>query len=191
MTGSQDSCKDLYECSCRELDRMVSSCLQNGALGARLTGTSLLWSSYAPWSSRPILFSLWKGAGWGGWVLSLVSADHATNFVNRLVSDNKHLWRTASLEGSKEKAHKETTSSFVFATRASTGAFVIKLAPETSWPSHFDCLLMLLSTWSKKNPVSAGGIEGFKVEGRSSGHRRSLSLRRGNTIHHTREGQKY
>lgn len=38
MSQSHASCRDLYECSCPELDRICSYSLNYGALGARLTG---------------------------------------------------------------------------------------------------------------------------------------------------------
>ena len=38
MNESHISCRDLYECSSKELDELVSFALSKGALGARLTG---------------------------------------------------------------------------------------------------------------------------------------------------------
>jgi galactokinase len=38
MSGSHVSCRDLYQCSCEELDQLVEVANKAGALGARLTG---------------------------------------------------------------------------------------------------------------------------------------------------------
>jgi N-acetylgalactosamine kinase len=59
MNQSHSSCKDLYECSSLELDKLVKFSISNGALGARLTG-----------------------AGWGGCSVILIENNKVNDFMN-------------------------------------------------------------------------------------------------------------
>lgn len=61
MNDSHASCRDLYQCSCGDLDRLVDICCQAGALGSRLTG-----------------------AGWGGCAVSMVPTSQVESFVEKV-----------------------------------------------------------------------------------------------------------
>ena len=79
MNRSHDSCRDLYEISCPELDRLVETARRAGALGSRLTG-----------------------AGFGGCTVSLVEKSHLESFLRRVTQSyyREHLKRDGSVLGS-------------------------------------------------------------------------------------------
>lgn len=97
MNESHESCSILYECSCPELDELVAVCMENGALGARLTG-----------------------AGWGGCAVALVKENTVPEFILNL----KEQFYQSRIE--KGVINKNDLGLFIFASKPSSGAAIIK-----------------------------------------------------------------
>ncbi|BBN15817.1 N-acetylgalactosamine kinase [Marchantia polymorpha subsp. ruderalis] len=98
MDESHASCRDLYACSCAELEELVKVCRANGALGARLTG-----------------------AGWGGCVVALVDAGSVPSFIQSLKRD---FFRSRIDSGA---IREQDLNDYVFASKPSGGAAILKL----------------------------------------------------------------
>lgn len=98
MDASQASCRDLYECSCPELDSLVAAAKSLGTLGSRLTG-----------------------AGWGGCTVSLVREVDANEFI-RQVTERYFLPLVDA-----GRLALEDLPQVVFASRPSSGAAVLRL----------------------------------------------------------------
>ena len=75
LNASHLSLKDLYDCSCSELDLLVNTCVQQGAVGARLTG-----------------------AGWGGMVICLVEKTHTELFIQNMMHNYYMQCKQLSIE---------------------------------------------------------------------------------------------
>ncbi|XP_043350553.1 N-acetylgalactosamine kinase isoform X5 [Dermochelys coriacea] len=98
MNQSHISCRDMYECSCPELDQLVDICLswnhgimQFGAVGSRLTG-----------------------AGWGGCTVSMVPSDKLSTFLTNV--------KEAYYKSNDQRLALEKNS--LFATKPGGGALV-------------------------------------------------------------------
>ncbi|MFQ6655351.1 hypothetical protein Gotur_025945 [Gossypium turneri] len=97
MNDSHHSCGVLYECSCPELEELVKVCRNNGALGARLTG-----------------------AGWGGCTVALVKESIVPQFIAKLT---EQFYKSRIDKG---MINKNDLSLYVFASKPSSGAAIIK-----------------------------------------------------------------
>lgn len=90
-------CREVYECSCPELDELIKQAKGYGALGSRLTG-----------------------AGWGGCTVSLIKQDQAESFIKNL----KGSYYTQCVKDGKVSA--EDLGTVVFDSRPSSGGAVFK-----------------------------------------------------------------
>ncbi|KAK1278281.1 Galactokinase [Acorus gramineus] len=97
MNESHYSCSVLYECSCPELEELVKSCRDNGALGARLTG-----------------------AGWGGCAVALVKESIVPQFILNV----KESFYQSRIE--KGVINKNELGLYIFASKPSSGAAIFK-----------------------------------------------------------------
>ena len=77
LNESHQSLRELYECSCDELDRLIDLSNLNGAKGAKLTG-----------------------AGWAGCLVSIVPSDKVDEYERNLSSHCKFMIKTRPNQGS-------------------------------------------------------------------------------------------
>lgn len=105
MNESQRSCKELFECSCPELDELTTLCRDAGAFGSRLTGMSVVYFSLPNNISS-------SGAGWGGCAVSLVAEKDVDSFIEKI---------KATYAPYKD-LDSDRLNEAIFATRPSTGA---------------------------------------------------------------------
>lgn len=90
--------RELYECSCAELDEVISEARKHGAQGSRLTG-----------------------AGWGGCTVSLCHRDQAAGLIQHL----KDAYFSKCVKDGKVRADELDT--VVFDSRPSSGGAILKL----------------------------------------------------------------
>ena len=98
MNQSQYSCKNLYKCSCEELDELTGLALKNGAIGSRLTG-----------------------AGWGGCAVSLVHENKIEEFIEKMT---KSYYESERLS---EKVKQIGIRNVIFVSKPVKGACIIDL----------------------------------------------------------------
>jgi len=96
MTASHNSCRDYFNCSCPDLDKLVDICIKAGAYGSRLTG-----------------------AGWGGCTVSIVPKSNAVSFFMQV---KKEYFDTNFPELIKENG----IENYFFETSPGEGAFVLE-----------------------------------------------------------------
>ncbi len=97
MDASHKSCKELYECSCSELNELVAAFKSAGAFGARLTG-----------------------AGWGGCAVALVKLDD----VKEVLAHVKQAFFRSRLAAGI--ISEDVMDEMLFASRPSSGAAIVR-----------------------------------------------------------------
>ncbi|XP_011494842.1 PREDICTED: N-acetylgalactosamine kinase isoform X1 [Ceratosolen solmsi marchali] len=93
MTKSHQSLKNLYECSHPRIDTLVTKAIESGAFGARLTG-----------------------AGWGGFVIAITTAEKVNDFMESLKS---------AFYYNNEELRNTDFSNTIFKTEPKEGAGII------------------------------------------------------------------
>lgn len=91
-------CRELYECSCEELDTLIALSEKQGALGSRLTG-----------------------AGWGGCTVSLIKQADAAQFITAIKSN---YFDKCIKEG---KVKGDQLEEVIFASKPASGGAIIRL----------------------------------------------------------------
>ena len=91
-------CRELYQCSCPELDSLIAVAKKAGSLGSRLTG-----------------------AGWGGCTVSLVKQEQAASFITALKGQ---YYQDCIKDG---KVAADGLEDVIFASKPASGGTIIKL----------------------------------------------------------------
>lgn len=73
MNTTQASCRDVYDCSCPEINEICEIARKAGAYGSRLTGMSMI--RVIPESLKVLTNDVPVGAGWGGCTVHLLPQD--------------------------------------------------------------------------------------------------------------------
>jgi N-acetylgalactosamine kinase len=106
MDSSHESCDSWYDCSSDELNRLVKTAKECGAIGSRLTG-----------------------AGWGGCTVSLVPKDSVMDFISRLkksfYDDNEQVRRLGEEKG--KDAAKAFVEEMLFVSQPAQGGCILKV----------------------------------------------------------------
>lgn len=97
MNASHESCKVMYECSCKELDELVAAFRSAGAIGARLTG-----------------------AGWGGCAVALVKQDMVADVLSKVKAS---FFNSRIANG---VLREESITETLFASLPSSGAAILQ-----------------------------------------------------------------
>ncbi|KAI8919786.1 ribosomal protein S5 domain 2-type protein [Entophlyctis helioformis] len=100
MNESQDSCRDLFNCSCDEINELTTIARGAGAFGSRLTG-----------------------AGWGGCTVSLVAEKNVPAFIEKVKED---YYFTKWPAWKSDPAALAKLDDYIFASKPGIGAAVLR-----------------------------------------------------------------